>query len=270
MGSKAREYKESTLKRLFSLSGNECASPTCNKKLIAHDGITIVSKICHIEAASPDGPRYNSKMSDDDRRYFDNLMLLCDECHTVIDNKANESKYPVALLKEWKKNHEGKMLNRLGTNPSLLIEAINAISELATQDNTDKSFEDQQPFSIEEKISYNSVIRNKFLIEEYKVFYSKINALYDELEKQGNFKKESLLRYIRNLYLTEKGKYIKGRSDIQEAIKENSDNIIEDIQNILSSRIIKEGGIYSEDIEFGLTIIMVDAFMRCKILEEPK
>jgi len=61
----------------------------CFNKLIARDEQTIVSKICHIEAASQNGPRYNPNMSDEERRHFDNLILLCDECHSIIDNKDN-------------------------------------------------------------------------------------------------------------------------------------------------------------------------------------
>ena len=94
---------ESTVKRLCTLSGNQCAAPGCTKSLIARDGKTIVSKICHIEAANENGPRFNPGMEDDERRHFDNLILLCDECHRMIDNQENEKKYPVVLLKEWKK-----------------------------------------------------------------------------------------------------------------------------------------------------------------------
>ena len=89
MGEKARQYKPSTVRRLDTLSRNECAAPDCDRKLIARDGETIVSKICHIEAASENGPRFNPEMDDDDRRHFNNLILLCDECHNIIDNIEN-------------------------------------------------------------------------------------------------------------------------------------------------------------------------------------
>lgn len=269
MKSKARQYKPSTIRRLDLLSGNQCAEPQCIKVLIANDGITIISKICHIEAAEPGGARYNPAMTDDERRHYNNLLLLCDECHSIIDNKENEKKYTVALLQLWKKDHESKMLAKLALNPSLLIEAINAISKLDLEEENDQIIEKLDAFAIEEKITFNSVKRNKFLIDEYKIYYSKINSLYAELEAQGSFKKDRLLRYIKNLYLKVKGKYIKDSVNIQMKIRENSDNIIEDIQDILSDSLLKEGSIYKEDMEFGIAVIMVDAFMRCKILEEP-
>ena len=112
---KARQYKRSTLRRLDTLSGNECAHPNCTKKLIAEDGISIISKICHISAASKEGPRFDKNMSDVERRGFNNLILLCDEHHVIIDNKENESEFPVSLLKKWKSNHEKKILELISS-----------------------------------------------------------------------------------------------------------------------------------------------------------
>jgi hypothetical protein len=270
MASKARDIKESTIKRLFMLSGNECAETTCIKTLIARDGISLISKICHIEAAEPGGARYRDAMTDDERRGFDNLILLCDECHTIIDNPANEKTYTVPLLKYWKKTHEAKMLTKFTLNPSLLKNIINEISKLSLENAPIVDTQSLVPFSIDEKIAYNSITRNKFLIDEYKVYYSKINALYTELEKQGSFRKEDLLRYIRQSYLAIKGKYVGDSKNVDEIIRENSDNIIEEMQNVLVQSIIKDETTYQENIEFGIAVVMVDAFIRCKILEEPK
>ena len=44
---------------------------------------------------------------------------------------------------------------------------------------------------------------------------------------------------------------------------------IEDVENKLLELIEKDKVIFIEDISFGISIIMVDAFMRCKILEGP-
>jgi len=63
--SKARDYKPSTVKRLHVLSGNQCASPDCANVLMARDGETLISKICHIEAALANGVRWNASMDDD-------------------------------------------------------------------------------------------------------------------------------------------------------------------------------------------------------------
>lgn len=266
---KARQYKPATVRRLDTLSGNQCADPTCDKPLIAKDGKSIISKICHIEAASPDGARYNSKQSDDDRRHFDNLILLCDECHTIIDNKENEGEYPVPLLKKWKKDHESIQLTKLASNPTLLGAAINAIISADFEDETLNDLADTNSFDIAKKLEYNAIKRNKPLIEEYKVFYAKISSIYKELEDQGSFKKEKLLRKIRSAYLKAKGSYVQGAKNEMDAIREHADDIIEDIEDELLKSITLDNQNYAEDLSFGITMVMVDAFMRCKILEEP-
>ncbi|MCK9224008.1 MAG: hypothetical protein M0R46_08145 [Candidatus Muirbacterium halophilum] len=269
MTKKARQYKRTTIRRLDTLSGNQCAWPGCEKKLIAEDEKSIISKICHIEAASENGPRYNPNMDDDDRRHFNNLILLCDEHHIIIDNKVNEGEYSVELLKEWKRKHENKQLQgTLQQNPTLLSLAIKAISDFDLEEVIDETV--SKPFNIDEKISFNAIKRNKVLIEEYKVYYSKLNSLYTELETAGSFRKEKLLRNIKNIYLKVKGNYTKDSKEPMIVIQKNADNIIEDIENELYVMIEKESNCYQEEISFGISIIMVDAFMRCKILEKPE
>lgn len=269
MKEKSRQYKPSTVRRLDTLSGNQCAAPDCTRSLIAKDGETIISKICHIEAANKNGPRFNPKMTDDERRHFNNLILLCDECHSIIDNMENEAKYSVFLLKEWKKNHESKQLTKLNSNSSLLRIAINAIADIELDDNYKDSGDSLKSFRIEDKIEYNNIKRNKALIEEYSMFYSKINSLYNELERQGSFKKEKLLRTIKLLYVKSKGFYFEDNENPMDYIRNNADNIIEDVENNILKLIEQDKHVYIEDISFGISIIMVDAFMRCKILEEP-
>lgn len=269
MTNRARQYKPSTIRRLDTLSGNQCAAPDCTRSLIARDNESIVSKICHIEAASENGPRFNPNMDDDERRHFDNLILLCDECHTIIDSKENEKKYPVEILREWKLNHESKRLNELNANTSLLRIAINQISEENFDDIEVKDAETYDAFNIEDKIKHNSIKRNKALIEEYKVFYSKISALYEELETQGSFKKDKLLRNIKKIYLKTKGKYVGDSSEPMKVTRDNADDIIEDIEDYLIKSCNTGAQCSEEDISFGITVILVDAFMRCKILEEP-
>lgn len=99
----ARNISQNTIKRLYGLSGNVCANPKCRNPLVTEDNQ--IGEIAHICAASPDGPRYDSKMTDDERRSIDNLILLCETCNKLVD--SNEKDYPVSLLKEWKNNHEG-------------------------------------------------------------------------------------------------------------------------------------------------------------------
>lgn len=95
--------KESTLKILFGRSGNLCAFPSCNEPIIKEH--LIVGEICHIEAANVAGPRYNPEQNDENRRSYENLMLLCRNHHKLTDDTAT---YSIKILKEMKNLHEKK------------------------------------------------------------------------------------------------------------------------------------------------------------------
>jgi hypothetical protein len=96
---------ESTVKQLYG-TATTCAYPTCNEPLLRSvEGVAtplLNSRIAHICAASPQGPRYNQEMDDEDRRAFDNLILLCLPHAEEIDLKMLVGRYPVETLRQWK------------------------------------------------------------------------------------------------------------------------------------------------------------------------
>lgn len=268
MGYKAREYKRTTIRRLDIFSGNECYEPSCTKRMVAEDGTSIVSKICHIRAASPNGPRYDATMDDDQRRDYGNLLLLCDEHHTMIDNKDNELIFTVDLLEAWKQEHVQKVMYAQGI-PSSLKKAVFALADLDV-DSQLIAEEDAVPFGIAEKMSYNNLVRNRFIIEEYKVFYTRIDAIYRELETAGSFRKERLLKNVRSAYLRAKGKFVHPDQDPLEQLRLHADDIFEEVEDRLQDSITRESGPGGDpNTGFGIVVVMVDAFMRCKILENP-
>lgn len=93
-----------TIKSLFALSGNLCAYPNCAEALIGEDG-AVLAEICHIEAAEVGGERYNPRQTDEERRSFANLIVLCRKHHVVTNN---EDVYTVTKLKQMKSDHESK------------------------------------------------------------------------------------------------------------------------------------------------------------------
>ncbi len=141
MSNKSRYYKAPTKKRLFMLSGNQCAFPECTNKLIADDGITVIGQIAHIQAANKGGARYYPEISDKKRADFPNLMLLCYEHHKTIDNKENEGKYSIKLLKKWKAEHEAKYEKDKFNVPDTVIEQITAQLENYLKNLTEKFIE---------------------------------------------------------------------------------------------------------------------------------
>lgn len=97
------------IKRLFALSGNQCAYPGCLEKIVDEHG-TVIGEICHIEAAEEGGERYNENSNDEYRRSFDNLILMCSNHHKKTDNVIV---YDTVKLRQFKVQHESQNNNIL-------------------------------------------------------------------------------------------------------------------------------------------------------------
>jgi len=96
-----KEIPISTQRALFSACGNECQNPECKEsiaRLNYFEELYHIWEQAHIEWYSKDWPRANSENLEDNS--FDNLLILCPNCHTKIDK--DPSSYPTELLREWK------------------------------------------------------------------------------------------------------------------------------------------------------------------------
>lgn len=91
------------VKRLFAVSGNRCAFPSCQSPIVEVSG-TITGQIAHICAASENGPRYDPGQNDEERHGYSNLLLLCGRHHALIDSEVDV--YSVSRLKEIKRSSE--------------------------------------------------------------------------------------------------------------------------------------------------------------------
>ncbi len=100
-----------TLNRLFAKSGNQCAFPKCQHEIFLGD--TLVAEVCHIEAALKGGKRFNSKQNNEERRQYDNLIILCHKHHKITDDDII---YTVKSLKEMKMVHESLSLTTTSMN----------------------------------------------------------------------------------------------------------------------------------------------------------
>ena len=101
-----------TRKVLWSLSGNACAR--CDTALVrAPDAVgdvhAIVGRECHIVAQAADGPRGQAGPRED-LDAADNLILLCANCHAVVDMQLE--RFPPAELRRLKAEHEQRVARR--------------------------------------------------------------------------------------------------------------------------------------------------------------
>ena len=100
------------LKILFQRSGNRCAFPGC-KKALDHpesdlDDPVVLSEVAHIVARSSDGPRGEYPLPPEERDKYDNLILLCEEHHHIVDSQPHT--YTVERLRQMKSDHEKLIL----------------------------------------------------------------------------------------------------------------------------------------------------------------
>jgi hypothetical protein len=102
---KTRSYSPHTIKILFGASGNQCAYPGCTNPIIAPgtplSDAAVVGQICHIYAASDDGPRGKPGLTAAERNSPDNLILMCGHHHPLVDKQWET--YPADRLKAWKR-----------------------------------------------------------------------------------------------------------------------------------------------------------------------
>jgi len=104
---------------LLTRAGNKCSNPNCGVHLVTSDG-TPIAEVCHIEAVSKGGPRYNPEKvcsrEDASKRIadLDNLIILCPNCHRLVD--SDPITYNAEWLKLAREEHERKVLSQV--NPS--------------------------------------------------------------------------------------------------------------------------------------------------------
>jgi len=89
-------------------SGNRCAIPNCHKELVINktesDSNCIIGVMAHIKGEKESAARFDSNMTDKQRNCYDNLILLCANCHKMIDDQPNT--YTVEKLHKIKEEHE--------------------------------------------------------------------------------------------------------------------------------------------------------------------
>lgn len=102
-----RDYTTGTDMALANLSGGLCYWPGCPEPMIRRAGgeMYFVGQRVHIRGAYPGSARYDPAMTDDQRRGFGNLVVMCKPHHEVIDVRQPEL-YPAEVLLRWKDQRE--------------------------------------------------------------------------------------------------------------------------------------------------------------------
>lgn len=116
-------------------------------------------------------------------------------------------------------------------------------------------------FAIEDKITFNDLKGVEEIINDYKVYNHKLDEIYSEFDKSGKNKSFSVLQEIRRQYI-----------DLKKLMNSPTDIFYETTNRIMN--IIIKSSNYTEmpieELQLCADILVVDAFIRCKIFENPE
>lgn len=189
-----------------------------------------------------------------------------DPCKDIIDIECllravqHSTSKCQQLLYDLTNSELGRVVDpvRLNSNLSLIIEVL-------SHENLSNSgsLKIEKSFEIDAKIDFNELTNIRPLIEENMVHCSKVSSKYCELDKIGSNKSTTVLNIIRKHYL--------------EATSEHRykcpDELFFGIIRELKEDVLKSGNcpdIPIEELELCLSIVVIDAFIRCKIFENPE
>ena len=132
------------------------------------------------------------------------------------------------------------------------------IRELSKDGSADPSF-DAKDFEIEAKISFNGLSYGEGIIRDYADQHPKVKRIYDEYAKQGQYKSKAVLQKFHSIYLdwkqTLRGDELFKKIESEVVSLVNVANLPDDFTQ--------------EELEMCADILIVHAFMECKIFEKP-
>lgn len=118
-------------------------------------------------------------------------------------------------------------------------------------------------FEIDKKIEFNKLDIAASIIDDYKIFYNQVEKKYREFDKMGLNKSMLVLQSLKKMYIDAllKNKY------------DNSDLLFVGLIDEVKEIVINSSNYFDiskETLEACASLLVVDAFMRCKIFKNPE
>ena len=146
-------------------------------------------------------------------------------------------------------------------DPMKLETNLAAIINTLSKEDWDKSepVSEINSFEIDRKISHNKLNAAKAIIDDYTVHYGRVDKIYSEFDSQGSNKSSSVLSTIRQ-------EYAKAKSNLTD------DQLFFEVIAKVEEKVLNSSNYTSipfDELELCVNILVVDAFIRCKIFENP-
>lgn len=137
-------FNQKVSEELARRAGHRCSMPACRAptsgpSATLASGASSVGVAAHITAASPGGPRYDQRLSPDERRSASNGIWLCQTHAKQIDD--DEARFPRDLLRAWREAAEhragldqGWPESTVSPEASRRLVAYSRVLEVASED----------------------------------------------------------------------------------------------------------------------------------------
>lgn len=150
-----------------------------------------------------------------------------------------------------------ELVEKYFIRPNIVTEIIN---RLASQTSYNDLPQTPLSFDISEKIIHNGLKNWGIDIAELAIYTSKVGEIYTTFATEGNNKSYAVLFSLRRDYLSLKDSYTGD---------ELFDKLLEKVYVDVDGDSCCSDSITTEELKFNISIVLVDAFMRCKIFERP-
>ena len=200
------------------------------------------------------------------QKYNNRYDICFDPVRDILDIGSLERDILNLKSKELEKVYEfiraelGSMPDSVQFNSDLTT-IINILAEVKLNEN--EPFGNINMFEIEKKIEFNKLDIAASIIDDYKIFYNQVEKKYREFDKMGLNKSMLVLQSLKRMYIDAvlKNKY------------ENSDLLFVGLIDEVKETVSKSKNyceISKETLEACASLLVVDAFMRCKIFKNPE
>lgn len=143
------------------------------------------------------------------------------------------------------------------------MKGLSRIIQLLSEDGSLNEYNttyDTNDFEIAEKIKSNHLSEIESKIADIGVYLGDVQKVYDTYDAEGVNRSRAVLHSLNNTYLRLKKNY----SGV-DLMNELANDIYKDLSNDQTLK-----SYYEDDIRYYVDIVLIDAFVRCKIFENPK
>lgn len=193
----------------------------------------------------PEGISFNAeKDSYDDKRILRDVLAKDIDTIRKLALYLEKSILP-ATADERRPSVITYVINRLADEP---------LAEIAVNPDT-------KSFDLEPKIDFNSLKKWRDIISEYTVFSLLVDKIYRAYDEQGVNKSFAVLSSLHDLYL-----------NLASELTGDAlfDKLLESVYDIVNKDYECNESLTREELQMNIKIVLVDAFVKCKIFKKPE